>query len=57
MDTCGDCAFYDAIDDVSGSCKCKHAERHIAKRDNHNYDVVNGWPTVPASDKACGDHA
>ena len=55
MNTCGDCGHYEAEDAEKGRCKCKRAERHVVTVHGSAKDIINGWPKVKASEKACGE--
>lgn len=47
---CVECQFHEVkVADISGRCKKDHVERHMSHR-----DIVNGWPLVNPSEKACG---
>lgn len=59
MSICRECAFYIAIDESEGNCKCKRIERHVIPMENHSgaKEVVNGWPVTNGDNATCGDFA
>jgi hypothetical protein len=53
MDTCSECGVFHPLADGLGQCKKHCIERKVVPRDDHNYDIINGWPIVDGTESQC----
>lgn len=56
MAFCSDCTAYDPIDESTGKCKRRRAERHIIPNSGNDKEVINGWPIVNGNETQCVEH-